>query len=110
MEPLTIDGEYAHQTTMYTDAMGATRFASQEQPRMTSIKQDNSASETGKNRTLNVTAVEATGLEKSFGNVAVLRGLDMTIRDGQAVAIFGANGVGKSTTGKTYNKIDHVLA
>ena len=97
MEPLTIDGEYAHQTRMYTDAMGATRFASQEQPRMTSTKQDNSASETGKNRTLNVTAVEATGLEKSFGNVAVLRGLDMTIRDGQAVAIFGANGVGKST-------------
>lgn len=44
-----------------------------------------------------VLAVEATGLEKSFGNAAVLRGLDMTVRDGEAVVIFGANGVGKST-------------
>ncbi|MBT3941714.1 MAG: ABC transporter ATP-binding protein [Chloroflexi bacterium] len=42
-------------------------------------------------------AVQATGLEKSFGNAAVLRGLDMTVRDGEAVVIFGANGVGKST-------------
>ena len=44
-----------------------------------------------------VLAVEAIGLEKSFGNAAVLRGLDMKVRDGEAVTIFGANGVGKST-------------
>lgn len=47
--------------------------------------------------TSGVIAIEANRLEKSFGNAAVLRGLDMTIRDGEVVAIFGANGVGKST-------------
>jgi heme ABC exporter ATP-binding subunit CcmA len=57
-----------------------------------------------------VLAVEAVGLEKSFGNSAVLRGLDMTVRDGEAVAIFGANGVGKSTllrTLTTLTRPDH---
>ena len=44
-----------------------------------------------------VVAIEATRLEKSFGNAAVLRGLDMKVRDGEVVAIFGANGAGKTT-------------
>ena len=34
-----------------------------------------------------VIAIEAIRLEKSFGNAAVLRGLDMTVRDGEVVAI-----------------------
>jgi len=55
-------------------------------------------------------AIEATRVEKSFGNAAVLRGLDMTVRDGEVVAIFGANGVGKSTLLRvlaTLTRADH---
>ena len=37
------------------------------------------------------------GLEKSFADRAILRGLDFTISAGQSTALIGANGSGKST-------------
>ncbi len=37
------------------------------------------------------------GLEKRFGSVAVLRGLNLSIRRGEVVSIFGPNGAGKTT-------------
>ena len=42
-------------------------------------------------------AVEAAGIAKSFGRNEVLRGLDLTLRWGEAVAVLGPNGSGKST-------------
>lgn len=47
-------------------------------------------------------AVEARGLERSYRAVAgqdlrILRGLDLRVEDGEAVAIIGASGSGKST-------------
>lgn len=39
----------------------------------------------------------ATGIEKSFGAVRVLRGMEITIGVGEIVAIVGDNGAGKST-------------
>ena len=42
-------------------------------------------------------AVVVRGLEKRFGPVAVLRGLDLSIRPGEVLSIFGPNGVGKTT-------------
>ena len=42
-------------------------------------------------------AVEAAGVAKSFGRNEVLRGLDLTIEWGEAVAVLGPNGSGKST-------------
>jgi len=42
-------------------------------------------------------AVEAHGLEKRFGAVAALRGVDLTLARGSALAVLGPNGAGKST-------------
>lgn len=40
--------------------------------------------------------IEIRGLKKSFGSQQVLRGIDLTIKDGETVAIIGQSGCGKS--------------
>jgi ABC-2 type transport system ATP-binding protein len=45
-------------------------------------------------------AVEATGLQKSYGDVAVLAGVDLQVRRGSVFALLGPNGAGKTTTVK----------
>jgi sodium transport system ATP-binding protein len=42
--------------------------------------------------------LEARGLCKTFGQVAAVRGVSFTARDGQITGLLGANGAGKSTT------------
>jgi sodium transport system ATP-binding protein len=42
--------------------------------------------------------LEARGLCKSFGEVAAVRGVSFTARDGQITGLLGAHGAGKSTT------------
>ena len=37
------------------------------------------------------------GLVKTFGSTPVLRGVDLDVREGEALALLGANGAGKST-------------
>lgn len=44
--------------------------------------------------------LEARGLEKSFGHVSVLRGVDFDVRPAEVTALVGDNGAGKSTTVK----------
>ncbi len=41
--------------------------------------------------------IEAKGIVKSFGPKHVLRGVDLTIKDGETVSIIGGSGTGKST-------------
>ena len=42
--------------------------------------------------------IEVTSLEKSFGAVAAVRGVDFTAPDGRITGLLGPNGAGKSTT------------
>jgi branched-chain amino acid transport system ATP-binding protein len=49
-----------------------------------------------------VTALlEVEGLRAGYGGSAVLHGVDLTVGEGQAVALLGRNGAGKSTTLKS---------
>lgn len=41
-------------------------------------------------------AIEITNLKKAFGTKKVLRGLDLTISEGESIAVIGASGTGKS--------------
>ena len=50
-----------------------------------------------KELTLNETVLSVKGLKKKFGDLEVLRGLDLDIRDGEQIAIIGPSGCGKST-------------
>ncbi|PIK71250.1 branched-chain amino acid ABC transporter ATP-binding protein, partial [Methylobacterium frigidaeris] len=44
--------------------------------------------------------LEVSGLRAGYGATEVLRGLDLSVRAGEIVAVLGANGVGKTTLNK----------
>ena len=41
--------------------------------------------------------IEARGIEKNFGQLKVLKGIDFSVKKGELVSIMGASGAGKST-------------
>ncbi|MGH2880029.1 MAG: ABC transporter ATP-binding protein [Solirubrobacteraceae bacterium] len=45
-----------------------------------------------------MSAIQARGLHKSYGDVHAVRGVDISIGAGETVALLGPNGAGKSTT------------
>ncbi len=51
-------------------------------------------------------AVEITGLRKRYGDQDVLRGLDLTVRAGEVVALLGQSGSGKSTLLRCVNHLE----
>ncbi|HEY5836986.1 amino acid ABC transporter ATP-binding protein [Streptomyces sp.] len=52
--------------------------------------------------------VEAKGVHKSYGDVRVLKGVDLTVRQGEVVLILGPSGGGKSTFLRTLNHLEDI--
>ena len=55
------------------------------------------AADRGRARMNAVPVLEVRGLTKAYGNVGVLRGIDLAVHEHKAVALIGASGSGKST-------------
>ena len=49
---------------------------------------------------------EVTGLKKAFGRHEVLRGIDLSVRQGEVVTIIGPSGSGKSTLLRCLNRLE----
>ncbi len=49
--------------------------------------------------------LEISGLRAGYGPAEILRGLDLTVRPGEIVAVLGANGVGKTTLNRAISGV-----
>ena len=57
-----------------------------------------------------IPALQIEGLEKSFGSLLVLRGIDLDVAEHEVVCLIGASGSGKSTLLRCINLIEPIDA
>ena len=55
-----------------------------------------------------VPMVEARGVRKSFGDLEVLKGIDLTVQQGEVVSFLGPSGSGKSTFLRCINHLERI--
>ena len=63
-----------------------------------------------KEMNVNETVLSVKGLKKKFGDLEVLRGLDLDVRNGEQIAIIGPSGCGKSTFLRCINCMEEQMA
>jgi branched-chain amino acid transport system ATP-binding protein len=51
--------------------------------------------------------LELQGIETFYGSIQALKGISITVHDGEIVTLIGANGAGKSTTLRSINGLNH---
>ncbi|HEX5247337.1 MAG TPA: ABC transporter ATP-binding protein [Gaiellaceae bacterium] len=51
--------------------------------------------------------LELDGVETYYGAIQALKGISITVREGEIVTLIGANGAGKSTTLRSINGLNH---
>ncbi|TFG68968.1 MAG: amino acid ABC transporter ATP-binding protein [Thermomicrobiales bacterium] len=59
---------------------------------------------------MTIPALRIEGLHKSFGDLAVLRGIDMVVEEHEVVCLIGASGSGKSTLLRCINLLEPIDA
>ena len=69
---------------------------------------DSGASSTAPDSGASSTVLRAEGVHKSFGDTAVLRGVDLELAAAEVVCIIGASGSGKSTLLRCLNGLERV--
>ena len=50
------------------------------------------------------------GVKKSFGNLDVLKGIDLEVKKGEVVCIIGPSGAGKSTYLRSLNQLEKITS
>ena len=54
--------------------------------------------------------LEVDGIETYYGNIKALKGVSLTVEEGEIVTLIGSNGAGKSTTLRTISGLAHARA